>query len=113
MEVTKETPTAEPKEEVKESREVRRMRERINEDANKTFVALAEKYRVCFMDNDPDGEEVKAKQKGVDAKWRLYCRNRNLISAAYTQISEFCKSMNEQYNKELNDPTSPEPEPVN
>lgn len=48
MEAVKETPTAEPKEDVKESREVRRMRERINEDANETFVRLADRLQAVL-----------------------------------------------------------------
>lgn len=103
MEATRETPTAELKEEVKESREVRRMRERINEDANKTFVALAEKYRTCFMENDPNSEEVNNMRRQVCAKWRVYCKNRNLIPEAYTQVDTFCAELMADYTTTYTD----------
>lgn len=108
MEIAKEQPVETKDEPKKESREQRRLREGINEDANKTFVALAEKFRIFFMDNDPDGEEVKTKAKEVDAKWRVYCKNRGLIPEAYPQVSDFCKELIQEYKNEYdNAPSGP------
>lgn len=85
------------------TREQRRMRDRINADANSTFVMLAEKFRVCFMENQPESEAVQLKRKEVNAKWRIYCKNRNLIPEAYTNVSTFCDSLFEQYKSEFDD----------
>lgn len=117
----KEVPNGQMPEE-KLTREQRRMRDRVNEDANKTFILLAEKFRECFMENDPESEEVTAKQKEVNAKWRVYCKNRNLIPDAYNQVFEYCSNLRIQYIAELhevppiilsNDNAPKEPEPNN
>lgn len=109
MEAVKDTPTAELKEEVKESREVRRMRERINEDANKTFVTLADKYRQFFMENNANGEDVQEFKKQVCAKWRVYCKNRGLTPEAYAQLDTFCADLMNQYIEEYKAQDAPVP----
>lgn len=76
--------------------------ERINQHASTTFVSLAEQFRTAFMENDPTSDEVAAKQKEVDAKWRVYCKNRALLPEALPKIKEFCESLRKEYEAELN-----------
>lgn len=90
------------------TRAVRRMIDRINRKAAETFQVLTENYYACFLDMDPNGFDVKEKQKELSAKWRMYCKRGGLISEAYPKFDEYCESINKQYHQELDANKLPE-----
>lgn len=89
----------EVQEEKKLTRQQRRAMERINQRAQITYVKFCERYSEFFMENDPDGEEVKDKEKEINAKWVMYCRSNQLTTESEQEIKKFFERMHEQYNK--------------
>lgn len=98
--------------EVKEpklTREQKRIMERANAEANAMHKRLVNQFAETFMDNDPNGEDVADKQKEVNAKWRVFCKNRNLLPEVHTLVDLSCNKFREQFNNELNGEVPEEP----
>lgn len=90
------------KAEPKLTRQQRRTIERANDEANAMHRRLVNQFGEFFMDNDPASEEVTEKQKEVNAKWRVYCKNRNLTPEVFGLVDLACNQIREQFNNELN-----------
>jgi len=86
-------------EEPKLTRQQRRVMERINQRAQLTYVKFCEQYSAFFMEHDPDGEEVKEKEKEINAKWVMYCRSNQLTEESEIKVKEFFGRMHDEYNK--------------
>jgi hypothetical protein len=85
------------------TREQRRLRERVNMEAQSIIQTLQEQFLNFFMEcQDTEGEAVNNKIREIDAKWRLYCKRRNLIPAAYTVMDKYMEQSIKEYyeNKE-------------
>jgi hypothetical protein len=88
---------------MKESREQRRLRERTNLEAQSILRSLQEQFLNFFMSaEETEGESVNNKIREIDAKWRLYCKRKNLIPAAYTVMDKYMEDSIKEYyeNKE-------------
>lgn len=96
--------------EPKLSRQQKRIIERANDEANAMHKRLVNQFAEFFIDNDPEGDEVEAKQKEVNAKWRVFCKNRNLLPEVFGLVDMSCNKFREQFNQELNG-TIPEGSP--
>lgn len=81
------------------TREQRRARERLNKEAGDMIARLVNQWYEFFLDNDPDGEEVKEKQKEVSAKWRMYCQRRHLKSEILPLIDNSITQLMDEYKK--------------
>lgn len=62
------------------------------------------------MDNNANGEDVQEFRKQVCAKWRVYCKNRNLIPEVYPQMDQFCADLMDEYVEEYKAQDAPTPE---
>jgi hypothetical protein len=85
------------------TREQRRWRDRTNAEAQSVIKTLQDQFLNFFMEcQDTEGEAVNNKIREIDAKWRLYCKRKNLIAKAYPVLSLYMEnSMKEYYeNKE-------------
>lgn len=74
--------------------------EQANNQANQIVQRLVNSWYDFFLDNDPESEEVKAKHKEVSAKWKMYCKRRNLKAEVYNLVDESIKKLIEEYQKE-------------
>jgi hypothetical protein len=81
-----------------ETREQRHERDRINTEAAGVIKSLQDQFMNFFMEaEDPEGNEVVEKMKVIDAKWRVYCKRRNLIGKAYPVMNEFMEAALQEY----------------
>lgn len=96
--------------EPKLTREQKRIMERANAEANAMHKRLVNQFAEVFMDNDPASDLVSDKQREVNAKWRVYCKNRDLTPEVYALVYTACDGIRKQFNQELNgDPLPSEP----
>jgi hypothetical protein len=96
------TSTDKPKE-APLTREQRRYRERTNLEAQSVIKTLQDQFLNFFIEcQDTEGEAVNNKIREIDAKWRLYCKRKNLIPAAYTVMDKYMEQSIKEYyeNKE-------------
>lgn len=63
------------------------------------FIALTKKFYDCFMEFNPESEEVKAMEIEVKAKWRMYCNGRKLLITAFPMVEESIKAIRANYEK--------------
>jgi hypothetical protein len=83
---------------MKESREQRRLRERTNLEAQSILRSLQEQFLNFFMSaEETEGESVNNKIREIDAKWRLYCKRKNLIPAAYPVMDKYMEQSIKEY----------------
>lgn len=81
------------------TREQRRARERLNEEVTEMINRLVRQWYQFFINNDPDSEVVKNKQKEVSAKWRMFCRMRHLKVEAFPLVDKSIAGFIEEYKK--------------
>jgi hypothetical protein len=73
-----------------ETREQRRWRERLNVEVNQMLSSLQDKFIAFFMAcENPEGEEVVNKMKDYSARWKTFCKKKNLIPMAYPLVDDF------------------------
>jgi hypothetical protein len=81
-----------------ETREQRRMRERINNEAQEIIQTLQSRFSDFFLTcENPEGPEVVEKMKVISAQWRAHCKRRNLIPAAYPVLDQYMEDQVKQY----------------
>jgi uncharacterized protein (DUF849 family) len=86
-----------------ETREQRRYRERINQEAADVMKTLKDRFTDFFVTcENPEGEEVQEKIKQISAQWRTHCKRRNLIPAAYPVMDEYMDSVLKEYVDQKN-----------
>ena len=85
------------------TRAQRRIQERIQADAKNMHARLVNNFYEFFIDHDPESEEVESKQKEVVAKWKMFCKQRQLIAQAYNVVGDNCELIRKEY-KEANGP---------
>lgn len=83
----------------KETREERRWRERISNEARIAFSRLCAKYEDVFMENSPDDEVVMKFEREISTKWLLYCNRKGLNEEAKKLMTTFLKEYREEYKK--------------
>jgi len=81
------------------SRRQRRAMEIVNKEAHAMYGKMAKQFVDFFIDHDPDGPEVAAKEKEIIHKWRMFCKHRNLIPAAYDQMNTHCQQVRADYQE--------------
>lgn len=79
------------------NREQRRYMDRVNREAQGKLQMLVNRWYEFFMENDPEGDEVKDLQKEVSAKWKMYCAHRNIKPEFFTKVDEQCNGLRAQY----------------
>lgn len=99
--------------EPKLTRQQKRMVERANDEANAMHRRLVNQFAEVFIDGDPNSDEVADKQKEVNAKWRMFCKNRNLLPEVHSLVDLSCNKFREQFNNELNGTIPEEPVSTN
>lgn len=77
----------------------KRANERANSEAKDAFEGLVKQFWDVFFNNSPTDQIVIDKEKEVLAKWKMYCERRRLLPAAFTMVSEVCKTIREDYEK--------------
>lgn len=88
------------------SREQRRAIERVNQEVSDTLAKLVNIWWEFFLNNDPESEAVKAKQKEVSAKWKVYCSRRKVKAELFSLADRSISDLIEEYRK-----ANPKPEP--
>ena len=97
-------PTEEKKQEAKPeqiiSRQERRLRERIEQEAKDTYALLTNKFFEYFMTNSPDSDEVTKLEREVIAKWKMYCKMKDLTKETLPLVERYCAAVREQCKKD-------------
>lgn len=103
MERMPDEPEVEQPKEQKLNRQQRRIVERANDEANRMHARLVNQFAEFFIDNDPSSDAVIDKQADINAKWRMYCKNRNLLPEVFSLVDQSCNKFREQYLSERNE----------
>jgi hypothetical protein len=85
------------------TREQRRRHDRTNAEAISTIETLQAQFLNFFMaSEETEGDAVSDKIREIDAKWRLYCKRKNLVPAAYPVMDKYMEDSIKEYysNKE-------------
>lgn len=85
------------------TRQQRREADRINKDAQDVYSRLAIQLYHFFMENNPESEEMAAKEKEILAKWKMYCSKRGLTDEAKGIIQQYIDQLHREYNEAKND----------
>lgn len=89
--------TIEPKEK-QLTRQQRRLRERIETEANDTYQQITKKFFTFFVTHDdPQGHEVLDRIGQVDTQWRMYCRKMNLIKDVHGMFEKYANGLIDEY----------------
>jgi len=87
--------------EQKLSRSQRRQIERIESEARIIFEGIASKFLTFFLDSEnPSGQNIVDRVQQDSAKWKVYCRQRNLSKEALNVMDNYCYGVIKQYQKE-------------
>ena len=90
-----------PKKETAQSRAQKRWIERTNQEAQATINSLMTQFLAYFMESpDPEGEAVQNKRKDISAKWRLYCKHKQLGPQVFTMADKYMDQVLADYLKE-------------
>lgn len=82
------------------TRDQRRMMDRLNKEVNETLAQLVNLWYQFFLQNDPEGNEVKNKKKEVSAKWRVFCERRHLKSELKGLADKAIDQLMDEYRKQ-------------
>lgn len=69
-----------------QQRRLDRQVERANEEAQQVFNTLKDQLFRAFMDSPNPEETMPGDTKIVSAKWKTYCKRKNLIASVYDRI---------------------------
>lgn len=88
------------------SRREQRYRERVNQEVQSVISQLSDQFLNFLLSSEnPEGQEVVEKMKDINAKWRVYCKRKNLIVKAYPvmelQMAQMAKEYLEEKNRDL------------
>lgn len=93
--------TAVPEKEL--TRQQRRMKERIEKEANQTFTNFTERYFQHFVESsDPEGEAMTEIFHRMNAQWITYCHRKNLINDAQKMFAAYAEVVLNDYRKNKN-----------
>lgn len=81
------------------TRQQRRIKERIENEAKNVHLNLCQKFLAFFLDNNPNGPEILEMKKELSAKWKVFCFSRNLNKDAVKLVDDYCDNVIMQYNK--------------
>jgi hypothetical protein len=83
------------------TRAQRRIQERVADAAGNTHRQLCQKFFDFFMGADePEGDEVKKKQKEFSAKWKMYCKRSQFKPEALPLFDEYANKLIADYKAE-------------
>ena len=103
-------PAPKKEKETAQSRAQKRWIERTNQEAQATINSLMTQFLAYFMESqDPEGEAVQNKRKDISAKWRLYCKHKQLGPQVFPMADKYMDQVLADYLKEKESPTVPEP----
>jgi hypothetical protein len=93
------TPVTENKEEApKLSRQQQRLIDRVEHEAKTYHEILADKFFQFFaLSDNPEGEEVQAKIRQLNAQWVVFCNKKRLKPEVKTFIKTFCDNLIQEY----------------
>ena len=83
------------------SREVRRRIERIELNAQKTVMAMGEKFQSFLVESDVNEELINDKIAMMDKQWRFYCRVNHLTEKALPVVQKHLEAILNEFNKPL------------
>lgn len=96
------------KKEAPQSRQQRRLIERIENEARATHERLAQRFMDFFINHDdPEGEAVQDKIRQISAQWRLYCASKRLTPESYVSMDTFMDAVLKQYQATKDNAASP------
>jgi hypothetical protein len=97
---TAEAPKAKKKEVL--TRAQQRRIKRVNEEVYQTINQLSDQFMDFFMAaEDPQSKEVVNKMTEISAKWRIYCKRKNLIAGAYPVMDKQMNDIVSDYLKKV------------
>lgn len=75
-----------------------RSQRRLNDRVNNTYSELADKFMNSFMASDnPEGQEIIDLMDRLSRKWRVYCKQVNLKSEAFSVLDSYMSSVIKDY----------------
>lgn len=81
------------------TRKQKRHQERVSEEAKEVYEQFCKRFLDFIIFSDSTTEEgVKAKMGDLSKKWRLYCKQKNLLPAIYTIVDDYMNSVLLQYS---------------
>lgn len=83
------------------TREQRRYKERVEQEAMTQLNSFVSKFYDVFMENDPESPLIEAKKKELSAKWKMYCHHKGLSQKALGLCEENCQKVIDKYNEQL------------
>lgn len=83
------------------TRQQRRYKERVEQEAMIQLNSFVSKFYEFFMENDPESPEVEAKKKELSAKWKMYCHHKGLSQKALGLCDESCQTVINKYKEQL------------
>lgn len=82
------------------NRKQKRYQERVSQEAKAVYEQFCKRFLDFFIFSDtPTEESIKAKMEELSKKWRLYCRNKNLLPGIYTIVDDYMKGVINQYSE--------------
>lgn len=82
------------------TRKQKRHQERVSEEAKAVYEQFCKRFLDFFIFSDsPTEESIKAKMEELSKKWRLYCKNKNLLPGIYPIVDDYMKSVIKQYSE--------------
>lgn len=82
------------------NRKQKRHQERVSEEAKAVYEQFCKRFLAFFIFSDsPTEESIKSKMDELSKKWRLYCKNKNLLPGIYPIVDDYMKGVIKQYSE--------------
>lgn len=83
------------------TREQRRYKERVENEAMIQLNSFVSKFYEFFMENDPESPLIETKKKELSAKWKMYVHHKGLSTKALDLCDGNCQAIIEKYKEQL------------
>lgn len=82
------------------TRNQKRHNERVSEEAKHVYTNLTAKFLEFFIYSDsPDEQKIVDKMDELSKKWRLYCKQKNLLPTIYPIVDQYMEGVIKQYSE--------------
>lgn len=82
------------------TRKQKRHQERVSEEAKAVYEQFCKRFLDFFIFSDsPTEESIKSKMDELSKKWRLYCKQKNLLLGIYPIVDDYMKGVIKQYSE--------------
>lgn len=82
------------------TRKQKRHNERVSADAKQVYTTLTAKFLEFFIYSDgPDEQKIVDKMDELSKKWRLYCKQKNLLPNIYPIVDQYMEGVIKQYSE--------------